>query len=310
MMRVGVGGWKRYSRQGGQSSASAWFSSTRLGKPSSSLQTVPRQWPRVATFFRAKARQTFCPYFPSPLKGWKPLDLVFPHLMCRPGLYPPPSWFCTCENLHVTFTWHGEPAAGVTLCHSPVRSSRLLSECLCLSREDVLDVCSGSTLETNLILVLLPFFFFPQRNWEIKRRGRIRKSRSDEPLKEEKSLFIWQEVTASLIKGQTDNLVLYVVFSCTPVPSGKTSGAEGGGAYFRDSLAHLSSVLSCTDRLTKLESLANFLGVNRLFGSPLTYIFGKQEFSEMGLLPAGCIRSCLPLGWLYTSENSRFCKVL
>ena len=59
---------------------------------------------------------------------------------------------------------------------------------------------------------------------------------------------------------------------------------------------HLSSILSCIDRLTKLESLANFLGVNRLFGSPYTYILEKQEFSEMELLPAGCIHSCLPLG--------------
>lgn len=113
-----------------------------------------------------------------------------------------------------------------------------------------------------------------------------------QPLKEEKSLFIRQEGTASLIKGQTDNLAVL----CCILLHTSALWENWGGAYFRDSLAHLSSILSGIDRLAKLESLANFLGVNRLFGSPHTYIFKKQEFSEMGLLPAGCIHSCLPLG--------------
>ena len=173
MMRVGVGAWKQYSRWAVQSSASAWSSSTRFGKPSSSLQMVPgfpRQWPRVATFFRAKARQRFCPYFPNPLKGWKPPDLVFPHLTCRPGLYPPPSGFCTCDNLHVTFRWHGEPAPGVPFCHSPVRSSHLLSECLCLSSEDVLDVFVLGPL-WKIIWFWFCCLFFPLKGTEKLREG-------------------------------------------------------------------------------------------------------------------------------------------
>ena len=173
MMRVGVGAWKQYSRWAVQSSASAWSSPTRFGKPSSSLQMVPgfpRQWPRVATFFRAKARQRFCPYFPNPLKGWKPPDLVFPHLTCRPGLYPPPSGFCTCDNLHVTFRWHGEPAPGVPFCHSPVRSSHLLSECLCLSSEDVLDVFVLGPL-WKIIWFWFCCLFFPLKGTEKLREG-------------------------------------------------------------------------------------------------------------------------------------------
>lgn len=38
-----------------------------------------------------------------------------------------------------------------------------------------------------------------------------------------------------------NNLVFCVVFSCTQCPLGKLGS---GGAYFRDSLAHLSSILS------------------------------------------------------------------
>ena len=63
-----------------------------------------------------------------------------------------------------------------------------------------------------------------------------------QPIKGEKSLFILQAVIASPVEGRTDSLAVVRVFSCTPVSSGKTRGA-----HFRDSLTHLSSLLSSID---------------------------------------------------------------
>lgn len=68
-----------------------------------------------------------------------------------------------------------------------------------------------------------------------------------QPIKEKNSLFIFQKVITSLVRGETEDLPVFCVFSCTPVPSGET-----GCAHFRDSLAHLST-LSRTEQQTKPE---------------------------------------------------------
>lgn len=201
MMRVGLGWGAESSILGGQyrvqplPDLAQWDLESRC-HPWGWELGFPSQWPKVATFFRAKARQRFCPYFPNPLKGWKPPNLVFPHLMCRPDLYPPPSWYCSWDNLCVAFTWHGEPALGVTSCHLPVGNAHLLSDGLCLPGEGVLDVFILDPLWKRIwfwFCELLGCFLSPQRNWEIKRRrGRIRRTgagvMSLQPIKGEKSL--------------------------------------------------------------------------------------------------------------------------